>query len=33
VGHRREKYWIGNGVEADWVTVYAETNRRGRPLL
>ncbi len=29
-----EKYWIGNGVEADWVTVYArtgddETNRYG----
>ncbi|MEF8851250.1 MAG: acyl-CoA dehydrogenase family protein [Haloarculaceae archaeon] len=20
-----EKYWIGNGVEADWVTVYAKT--------
>ncbi len=20
-----EKYWIGNGVEADWVTVYART--------
>ena len=29
-----EKYWIGNGVEADWLTVYArtgddETNRYG----
>jgi acyl-CoA dehydrogenase len=29
-----EKYWIGNGVEADWVTLYAktgddETNRYG----
>ncbi|AXR78609.1 acyl-CoA dehydrogenase family protein [Natrarchaeobaculum sulfurireducens] len=29
-----EKYWIGNGVEADWVTIYArtgddETNRYG----
>jgi len=21
-----EKYWIGNGVEADWVTVYARTD-------
>ncbi|MEF8829285.1 MAG: acyl-CoA dehydrogenase family protein [Halovenus sp.] len=21
-----EKYWIGNGVEADWVTVYAKTD-------
>jgi alkylation response protein AidB-like acyl-CoA dehydrogenase len=20
-----EKYWVGNGVEADWVTVYAKT--------
>jgi len=20
-----EKYWIGNGVEADWVTLYART--------
>jgi len=20
-----EKYWIGNGVEADWVTLYAKT--------
>lgn len=20
-----EKYWIGNGVEADWITVYAKT--------
>jgi len=20
-----EKYWIGNGVEADWLTVYAKT--------
>ncbi|MEY7847626.1 acyl-CoA dehydrogenase family protein [Natrarchaeobius sp. A-rgal3] len=29
-----EKYWIGNGVEADWITLYArtgddETNRYG----
>ena len=29
-----EKYWVGNGVEADWVTLYAktgddETNRYG----
>ena len=23
-----EKYWIGNGVEADWVTVYAKTGDR-----
>jgi len=23
-----EKYWIGNGVEADWVTVYARTGDR-----
>jgi alkylation response protein AidB-like acyl-CoA dehydrogenase len=21
-----EKYWVGNGVEADWVTVYARTD-------
>ncbi len=33
-----EKYWIGNGVEADWVTVYArtgddETNRYGNHSL
>ncbi|MFB6110979.1 MAG: acyl-CoA dehydrogenase family protein [Halobacteriaceae archaeon] len=21
-----EKYWIGNGVEADWITVYARTD-------
>ncbi|MFC7166575.1 acyl-CoA dehydrogenase family protein [Halospeciosus flavus] len=24
-----EKYWIGNGVEADWVTVYAKTADTG----
>jgi hypothetical protein len=24
-----EKYWIGNGVEADWVTVYAKTGDTG----
>ncbi|MDJ1430512.1 acyl-CoA dehydrogenase family protein [Halostagnicola sp. A-GB9-2] len=24
-----EKYWIGNGVEADWVTVYARTGDDG----
>jgi alkylation response protein AidB-like acyl-CoA dehydrogenase len=23
-----EKYWIGNGVEADWVTLYAKTDNR-----
>ncbi len=33
-----EKYWIGNGVEADWVTVYArtgddESNRYGNHSL
>jgi hypothetical protein len=33
-----EKYWIGNGVEADWVTVYARTgddedNRYGNHTL
>ncbi|RQG93443.1 acyl-CoA dehydrogenase family protein [Natrarchaeobius chitinivorans] len=33
-----EKYWIGNGVEADWVTLYArtgddETNRYGNHSL
>jgi len=33
-----EKYWIGNGVEADWVTLYAktgddETNRYGNYSL
>ncbi|PSP74106.1 acyl-CoA dehydrogenase [Halobacteriales archaeon QH_6_68_27] len=33
-----EKYWIGNGVEADWVTVYAKTgdnpdNRYGNHSL
>lgn len=33
-----EKYWIGNGVEADWLTVYAktgsdETNRYGNHSL
>jgi hypothetical protein len=33
-----EKYWIGNGVEADWVTVYARTgddenNRYGNHSL
>lgn len=33
-----EKFWIGNGVEADWVTVYAktgdsETNRYGNYSL
>ncbi|MFC4548941.1 MULTISPECIES: acyl-CoA dehydrogenase family protein [Halorussus] len=33
-----EKYWIGNGVEADWITVYARTgddpdNRYGNHSL
>jgi hypothetical protein len=33
-----EKYWVGNGVEADWVTLYAktgddETNRYGNYSL
>ena len=33
-----EKYWIGNGVEADWITLYArtdddETNRYGNHSL
>jgi alkylation response protein AidB-like acyl-CoA dehydrogenase len=23
-----EKYWVGNGVEADWLTVYAKTGDR-----
>ena len=23
-----EKYWIGNGVEGDWLTLYAKTNDR-----
>jgi alkylation response protein AidB-like acyl-CoA dehydrogenase len=23
-----EKYWVGNGVEADWVTVYAKTGEK-----
>ena len=34
---RGEKYWIGNGVEADWITVYARTddsdNRYGNHSL
>ncbi|WP_424008972.1 acyl-CoA dehydrogenase family protein [Haloferax denitrificans] len=24
-----EKYWIGNGVSADWITVYAKTDESG----
>lgn len=26
-----EKYWIGNGVSADWITVYARTNDTDDP--
>ena len=26
-----EKYWVGNAVEADWLTVYARTDDRDEP--
>jgi alkylation response protein AidB-like acyl-CoA dehydrogenase len=26
-----EKYWVGNAVEADWLTVYAKTDEGGKP--